>query len=143
MLMFGTSEVSLRGLSFIFHVLMVFIVFLIARKLIKSTPTQLIIAFATLLNPFLLQYAFEARTYSLLAFLTILEMYFAISRKYLFSGVVLALALFTHNFSVFVLIAFAGWFTFINKHRLREVREETIQLFILPVLSLPIWGSVI
>ncbi len=143
MLMFGTSEVAIRGLSFIFHILTVFIVFLIARKLIKSTLVQSLIALATLLNPFLLQYAFEARTYSLLAFLSILAVYLAISRKYVLSGVVLSLAIFTHNFAVFTLVAFAFWFTFVNKHRLKEVKIEMLQLFTFPILSLLVWGSVI
>lgn len=86
-LMFGTSEVSLRSLSFLFHLLLVLIVFFITKKLIKSRFVQFIIAFSTLLNPFLLQYAFEARPYSLLAFLSVLSIYLAISKKYILSSV--------------------------------------------------------
>jgi len=59
------------------------------------------------------------------------------------SGVVLALAIFTHNFAVFTLIAFVFWFAFINKHRLKETQNEILQLFTFPILSLLVWGSVV
>lgn len=143
MIMFGTSEVALRGLSFIFHILTVFIVFLIIRKLIKSTIAQFLITLATLLNPFLLRYAFEARAYSLLAFLSVLAIYFVITKKYILSSVVLALAVFTHNFALFTFIAFAFWFSYTNRQRLRETKKEILQLFTLPILSLLVWGSII
>ena len=81
MLLFGNSEVVARSLSFIFHILTAIVIFFIARKLIKSTIAQTLISLATLLNPFLLQYAFEARTYSLLAFLTVLAVYFMLAKK--------------------------------------------------------------
>lgn len=143
MLMFGASEAALRGLSFIFHLLLVLTVFLISRKLIKSTFAQLIITFTTLLNPFLLQYAFEARAYSLLVFLSVLAIYFAISKKYVLTGIVLALAVFTHNFALFTVIAFAFWFIYLNRNRLKEVKAEILQLFTLPAFALLIWGGVI
>ncbi len=143
MLTFGTSEAALRGLSFLFHLLLVLTIFLIVKKLIKSKLVQVIITFATLLNPFLLQYAFEARTYSLFTFLSILAIYFAISKKYVLGSIILALAVFAHNFSLFTIIAFAFWFSYSNRHRLKETKTEILQLFTAPIFVLLIWGSVI
>ncbi|MDO8620851.1 MAG: glycosyltransferase family 39 protein [Candidatus Levybacteria bacterium] len=143
MVAFGTSEVALRGLSFIFHILTVFVIFLIAKKLIKSTLAQSFIVLATLINPFLLQYAFEARAYSLLALLSVLGIYFIINKKYVLSSVVFALAVFTHNFTLFTLIALVFWFFYTNRQRLKETKTEILQLFTAPVLALLVWGSVI
>ncbi|MEK7450789.1 MAG: glycosyltransferase family 39 protein, partial [Patescibacteria group bacterium] len=143
MVMFGTSEVALRGLSFSFHILTVFVVFLIARQLIKSTLVQSLIVLATLLNPFLLQYAFETRAYSLLALLSVLGIYFIITKKYVLSSVVFALAVFTHNFTLFTLIALVFWFFYTNKQRLKETKTEILQLFTAPVIALLVWGSII
>jgi len=143
MIMFGTSEVALRGLSFTFHILTVFVIFLIARQLMKSTLAQSLIALATLLNPFLLQYAFETRAYSLLAFLSALAIYLVITKKYVLSSVVFTLAVFTHNFALFTLIASAFWFFYTNRQRLKEAKIEILQLFTAPILALLVWGSVI
>src|SRR5260221_5115456 len=87
MLLFGKSEAAVRGLSFLFHILLVVTVFLIARKLTKQVIPQVLITAAALFNPFLLQYAFEARTYSLLALITTLAVYFIIIRKYWLAGI--------------------------------------------------------
>ncbi len=139
--LFGNSEVVVRSLSFIFHILTVVIIFFIARKLIKSTITQILISIAALLNPFLLQYAFEARAYSLLAFLTVLAVYFTLTKRNLLAGIVLALAIFTHNFGVFNFIAFAIWWFYVNKNQLKI--KEGLKFLGFPVLAILLWGSVI
>lgn len=141
MLLFGNSEVVVRSLSLIFHILTVLIVFLIARKLIKSITAQILIALTTLLNPFLLQYAFEARAYSLLAFLTVLAVYLVLTKRNLLAGIVLALGIFTHNFGVFNFIAFAFWWVYINRGKLKT--KEGLEFLGFPVFATLLWGSVI
>lgn len=141
MLLFGNSEVVIRSLSFICHVLTVTVIFFIARKLIKSTITQLLLSLTVLLNPFLLQYAFEARPYSLLAFLTVLAVYFVLTKKNILAGIVLALSIFTHNFGVFNFIAFATWWFYTNKNKLKT--KEGLEFLGFPLLAILLWGGVI
>lgn len=143
--MFGNNEVVLRSFSFILHMLTVLLVFFIARKIIKSNIGQIAIVFATLLNPFLLQYAFEGTGYSLLAFLTTLAVYLISIKKYLFAGIILATGILTHNFGVFNFIAVGIWWLFINRKQLKSriIDNDTLSILALPIASLIIWGGVI
>lgn len=141
MLILGNSEIIIRSLSFIFHISTTLLIFLIARKLFKSTIAQLLLSLTALLNPFLLQYAFEARPYSLLAFLTILAIYFIMSKKNLMAGIALALGILTHNFGVFNFIAFAFWFIYTQKDNFKI--KKTIVFLSFPLLSVILWGNVI
>lgn len=138
---FGNNEVVLRSLSLLFHFLTVIVVFLIARTLIKSVWGQILVALATLLNPFLLQYSFEARPYSLLAFLTVIVVYLIYKRKYILSSILLAFAIFTHNFAIFTFIAIVSWWFFSHKSNLHI--KELFKFIGLPVISILLWGSIL
>lgn len=141
MLIWGNNEVVLRSFSFLFYILIVLVVFLIARNLIKSKLGQVLIASAVFLNPFLLQYSFEARPYSLLAFLTVLALYFAITKRYLLTGIVLSIAILTHNFAIFAFISFVLWWIFTHKNNLQL--KNFLNLAILPTVSVLAWGGVL
>lgn len=143
MIIFGNSEVSSRGLSFLFHFLTTLTVFFIARKLVKNTAIQILISLTVLFNPFLLQYAFEARSYSLLAFLTTLAVYFALSKRSLLAGLVITLAIFTHNFAIFSFIAFLVWFIYAHEHTIRTEIGKFLKFAILPSIAILSWGSII
>lgn len=142
-IVFGNSEVSSRGLSFLFHFLTSLTVFFIAKKLVKNTPVQVLTSVSVLLNPFLLQYAFEARSYSLLAFLTILAVYFSLSKRNMLAGFVITLAIFTHNFAIFSFIAFLVWFAYSHRHTIRTEIGEFLKFAILPSVAILSWGSVL
>lgn len=144
MLIFGNSEVAARSLSVLFHVLTAIAVFFVARKLIKSKLAQILISFSVLFNPFLLQYAFEARLYSLLAFLTVLAVYFLLTGRNFLSGIVLALGILTHNFGVFNFLAVASWWFYVNKGKFNT--QGGFKILGLPTLTVIlrtsiIWGS--
>lgn len=142
MLLFGNNEVTLRSLSFVFHIATVLVVFFLVRKLVSSLVAQVLIAGAVLLNPFLLQYAFEARPYSMLAFLSMLAIFFLGSKKHIAGGIVLGIAILTHNFAVFTTIACVLWWIFTNWHR-KFPFEKTVEIFFAPALAILLWGSVI
>lgn len=143
MIVFGNSEPAMRSLSVLFHLLTVVVVFFLCRKLIKSWVAPILISLAVLLNPFLIQYAFEARAYSLLVLLSVLALYLVISKRYILAGLAFALATLTHNFAVLTLFACGCWFLFINRHRLLESIKEGAALFAIPALALLAWGSVL
>lgn len=141
MIFFGDSEVVMRSLSFLFHLLTVFVVYLLARNLIKSAWGQLLITTATLLNPFLLQYSFEARPYTLLAFLAVLAIFMVSTRKYFTASIVLAVGILTHNFGVFTFTAFAFWWLYHNRQNFQV--KKALTLTALPILSILLWGGII
>lgn len=100
---FGTSELAIRSLSFLFFLGTALTVYLIGRHL-WDNKTGFWAALLTLTNPFLFQYAFEGRMYSLLALTSTLSIYFFLKKqKILFILATLA-ALYTHHFSLFVVI---------------------------------------
>ena len=140
MILFGNSEVAIRTMSLLFHLLTVVVIFFIAKKIIRSFPEYVSITLATLLNPFLLQYAFEARTYSLLTFLSVTALYLIILKKYIMAGIVLTLAIFTHNFAIFTFFVFAVWL-FINRAKLQF--SSFLRLISFPLLAILLWGWVI
>lgn len=141
MLIFGNNEVGARSLSFFLHILMVLVVFLIVGKLIESKFAQILIAVGVLLNPFLLQYAFEARPYSLLAFLTVLAIYLVFINKRFLASVVLSLGILTHNFGLFNFLAFGSWWLYENRNKLDF--KEILRLAAAPAVTILLWGGVV
>src|SRR4030042_4565194 len=75
MKIFGPSEIAIRSLTFLFFLGTVFTAYLIASYF-WDKKTGLLAALLTFTNPFLFQYAFEGRMYSLLAFTSTLSIYF-------------------------------------------------------------------
>ena len=102
---FGSSEIIVRSLSLIFYSLSIYLFVHILESLKikgKALPT---IAFSTL--PIVFYYAFEARMYSMLLFLTLLFYFSFIEKKEKLLKFSLVLGLLTHYFFLFnLLIAF-------------------------------------
>ena len=125
MRIFGTSEVAIRALSFLYFILLVFTVFLIG-KLLWNKKTGLLAAFLTFVNPFLFHYGFEGRMYSILAFFSTLSMYFYLKKS--LWGYVLATsaALYSHHFAIFVVFSQGLWslkkVLFVKKKLFKELK---------------------
>ncbi len=140
MVLFGNNEVTARTLSFLFHVATVIVVFFIAKKLIKSPFLSLLIAFTTLLNPFLAQYAFEARPYSMLCFFTVFSVLLLMHRHYFLSGLISGAAILTQNFGVF---NFAALLTFLFLFERPFPFKKILSFVVIPLIALLSWGSII
>lgn len=114
---FGTSELAIRSLSFLFHLGTAIVLFLIARYL-WDKKTAFWAAVVGFVSPFLFVYAFEGRMYALLAFTTTLSFYGyfrAFQPKkpqvkwkilYLLTA---TLALYSHHFALFALAVQGLW----------------------------------
>jgi mannosyltransferase len=107
----GTSEWGLRSLSALAGVATIPVVYLIGREL-RGRSTGLLAAALVAVNPMLLWYSQEARAYSLLALFCSLSLLFTVRavrdgerRDFRAWGVFSALALATHYFAVFPLLA--------------------------------------
>lgn len=119
MKIFGSSEISIRSLSLIFFVCLLFVVFKFSQKLFKGKwPFIATLLFAV--NPLLVYYGFEARMYSLYAFLITASMYFFYINKWKPYWLVTTLALYTHPFTVFVPLT-QGLYLLINKKLTKQL----------------------
>jgi mannosyltransferase len=108
---FGTGEIGLRSLSAAAGVATIPIAYFIGREL-REARTGLLAAALVAVNPMLLWYSQEARAYALLGLFCVLSLLFCVRalqgggrRDFTWWGVFSALALATHYFAVFPLIA--------------------------------------
>lgn len=145
MILFGNSEATIRSLSVIFHLALGILVFFFARHLTKNTLAGFFTSLAMIFNPFLLSYSFEARPYSLLAFLVTFALYLFFKKRYIFASIVLSLSILTHNFALFSLSGLILYW-FLDKRIefiKREITtiKELLMLFALPLLTVLLWIS--
>lgn len=105
---FGHSEIAIRSLSVLLYLGIVFVVYLIAKKIWGKT-TGLLAALLTFANPFLFPFAFEGRMYAILVFTVTLSFYFFIINN--FWGYVLAstAAIYSHHYAILALIFQFFW----------------------------------
>ncbi|MGB9883604.1 MAG: hypothetical protein ACPLRN_03780 [Microgenomates group bacterium] len=103
---FGSSEIALRLFSFIFFWGVVYLGFLFLNEIFKfSLKKSFFYTLLIVINPLLVYYAFEARSYTLFAFLSGVSFYALLKNKkrlYLVSAI---LGLYTHYFMIFVILA--------------------------------------
>lgn len=106
MKIFGTSEVSMRSLSFIFFAGLIFLLHEIMADILKINSKRMYLyLLLIIINPMLLSYAFEARMYMMTMFFTTLSYFFLWKKKQKLYGLSMSFALYSHYFSVFVLMA--------------------------------------
>lgn len=130
MTIFGQSEISVRTLSFIFHILLVYGGFKFAQKISKSALFHCFIVLLLLFNPMLLYYAFEARMYSLFALLATLSMYHFYKKNWSLYLLFTTLGLYTHSFMIFVLLAQLAYFLSTNSLVVQTVKPLVVALIL-------------
>jgi uncharacterized membrane protein len=149
--LFGSGEVAIRSLSFLYYCLACFFVLLIG-KVVWNWRTGLVACGLAFFNPFFFTYAFEGRMYSILALGVCASMYFFVElvwggekRKawpwilgYSLSS---AWALYSHHFSIFALMVAGGWFLWEGMFGSRKVAGRLFWGFVgAGVLYLPwVW----
>jgi len=104
---FGSSEIAIRSLSLVFYWGTIYIVFLFLTEIFnikkKFILTLYLIIF--IFNPLFLYYAFEARNYTLFAFLSFWSSYAFLKenkKQYVLASF---LGLFTHYFMIFIFLS--------------------------------------
>jgi len=135
MLIFGKSEIALRSLSLIFFAIAVYFAFLFLQNVLVIQGKRLwmyVVAFA--FNPALLYFAFEARMYSLFAFLSLMSFYFFATKKRKEYIITSTLGLYTHYFFIFVVFTQLLYILFYKKKRERNYRA-----ILLPLLFFAPW----
>jgi uncharacterized membrane protein len=99
---FGSSEIAIRSLSFLFYLGTVWVIYLIGRELFSKKEAAWAAAL-TFFNPFLFPYAFEGRMYFTLLFFVSLSYYFFIKKHKLGHILSSAAALYSHHFAIFAI----------------------------------------
>ena len=143
---FGTEEFGLRSLSALFGAATVPIGYFIGREL-ASRRAGLVLAGLIALNPMLIWYSQEARSYALLVFFATLSMLFFVralntrsGRNLAFWTLFSALALCSHYFAVFVVGIEAVWLLVALRERWRVVLPAlagvgAVGLALLPLIN--------
>lgn len=106
---FGSSEIAIRSLSFLYFLVAIFFTYKIGA-LLWNKKTGAIAATLTFLNPFFFSYAFEGRMYSILAASVVASMYFFLKRNWVGYVIATTAALYSHHFSVFAVAVQGLWF---------------------------------
>jgi len=122
---FGSSEVAIRSLSFLYFLIAVFFTYKIGSFL-WNRKTGLLIAILTFLNPFFFIYAFEGRMYSILAAGVTASMYFFLKRSWVAYIIATALAIYSHHFAIFAIFVQGLWFL---KEFLVGKRKVAVSMF--------------
>ena len=110
---FGTGEFFLRLPSLIFGILTVLLSYILVKKSLGKT-FGLICALLMAINPFLIGYSVEARSYSFYGFITLLTFYLLIQRKNVLFVISSALLLFTHYIALLYVIPMLVFFMYQN-----------------------------
>lgn len=129
----GQSLPSLRVLSIIFGVLTIWAAYIFVRAAFRSTRLALLAALFVAINPFQIQYALEARMYTLGTFLALWSSYFlirAITRQeerggfnkyWLAYAITAAAAFYTHYYLIFT-IAAQGLYLLVYAAKSRSIK---------------------
>ena len=139
MKIFGTSEFAIRSLSFLFFLGTVLTVYFIGKYL-WDKKTGVLASLLVLVNPFLFTYAFEGRMYALLALTSTLSIYFFLKHKRRNFILATTAALYTHHFSIFVIVWEGIWRlseTKFWRQSIGKTLRALMDFFIIILLYLP------
>lgn len=118
--LFGTDEVVIRSLAFLFFIGTVFFSYKIAEHF-WNKKTAILAAVLTFLNPFFFIYAFEGRMYSILALGVTASFYFLFKKNWVGYVIATLWALYSHHFAIFAL--FLHGLYFLNKFLFGSKKE--------------------
>ncbi len=131
---FGDGEVGLRSLSALAGTAFVPVAYVAARQLVSQRIALVLAALATV-NPLLIWYSQEARSYSLMALFAALSFLFFVQqlgeqrdRALALWTVASALAIATHYFAAFVVVPEAAWLLLRARDRRRPAAAIAVLL---------------
>lgn len=139
--LFGISEIAIRSLSVIFGIMSVFMIYLLGKRLFSKKIGILSAIFLSISSAHL-YYSQEARSYSLFIFLSLLSTYFFYNyltekKGRLFYVITTILMIYTHIFSVFVILIQNLFLIYKQRKRLKQLIEWFILQLIIILSFLP------
>lgn len=146
-IMFGLSEYATRSLSVLFYLLTLITIILILKRF-TSVQMWLLVGAVVLLggaHPVLTANAFEARMYTMIAWLVTLSWYLLLRRKWELYALVAVAGLYTHYFMMIVIsvqavyLLILSWSGHSKIFNVAKQNVSTILLFLLPLLLFVPW----
>lgn len=139
--LFGTSEIAVRSLSFLGFALATIVVIFWAEKLFQKHFLSWYLPVFFFINPMLLYYAFEVRTYGWFMFFGVLSLYGYSEKKWWVAAVANILGFYTHIYMMFVPIAQGlHWLaTKRFKVNLSWLKDQTLQSFLVSAIFMVPW----
>ncbi len=103
-ILFGTSEVTTRSLSFLFYVFTLITIFFMVRHFMSLNKWLILLSVLLLgcIHPLMINNAFETRMYSMIAWLTTLSWYLLLRKKWRLYALVTLAGLYTQYFMMIV-----------------------------------------
>lgn len=136
---FGESDIALRMMSFTFHVLTVYMAYLLAKKLFSEKFAFWVCAFV-FFNPMLLYYAFELRMYSMYVFFTFASIYFFLFKRWKPYVIFTTLGIYTHSFFALVVLSEILYLYFAKQFTKKTIKKVIQPIFLfLPWLPFILW----
>jgi len=129
---FGSTEIAIRTLSFLFYLGTVWVIGLLTQKLF-GRKTAILASLLVFFNPFLFPYAFEGRMYFCLLFFTVLSFYFLATENEWGHILATTASLYSHHFAFLAIATQFLWQALIAKN-LKIKSYLLIALFYLPWL---------
>ncbi|QQS38594.1 glycosyltransferase family 39 protein [Candidatus Woesebacteria bacterium] len=129
---FGVSELSLRMISLISSLGIVFVTYLIGEK-VANKKVGIIASSFSATSGLLIYYSQEARMYSLATFLISISVYFLITKNWRGFGIAYFFALFTHYLSFLMLPVFVIY-VFIKRDR-KDIKRFAVTLILIGLAS--------
>ncbi len=146
-LLFGSTEVATRSLSFIFYLLTLVTIYFFLRKFssMRGWSLVLFIGLIGLLHPLMSVNAFEARMYSMSAWLATLSWYLLLRKKWFFYALATLAGLYTQYFMM-IIVGVQGLYLIVtvlsNKSKIVPIIRSNISailLFLAPMLLFAPW----
>lgn len=130
MKIFGTSEIAIRSLSFLFYFSTVLVVYYLLKDVFKlSFKSSIFYTFFVVVSPILVYFAFEARMYSMLAFLAALSSYLYLKKRWGWYILVTTLGLYTHYFMI-IIVAVQIFHTFITNPLKKSLLKSVLPIIL-------------
>ena len=141
MKLFGSGEIAARSLSFLGFALATVIVIVWAEKLFHKHFLSWYLPVFFFVNPMLLYYAFEIRTYGWFMFFAILSLYGYAEKKWWVMTIANILGFYTHTYMIFVPIAQAFHWLATKKFMINPswLKDHAFQSFFVSSILMAPW----
>ncbi len=136
--LFGTSEIAVRSFSLLGFTLATILVIFWAEKLFKKHWLSWYLPILFFLNPMLIYYAFEIRTYGWFIFFSVASMYGYVEKKWPILVAANVLGFYNHSYMIFVPITQAiHWL--ITEFRIKRINNPVIHSLTVTFLLIAPW----
>lgn len=136
--LFGESEIAARSLSLVGFTLATAVVVVWAEKLFKKHWLSWFLPLFFFLNPMLIYYAFEVRTYGWYIFWAVLSMYAYLSNRWILYAAAGILGFYTHTYFGVVLFVEALHWALINRQKFFKIRKFVNEPMVLSTAAIAI-----